>query len=224
MKKNFVYLFLVLIVVSCAGNKSLYENGSQENLVIIDRQAKTGKGFNSLESKKRKILYRASIALEVKNLDTIYESIKKVAKQYKGYVHKLGSNESIIRVKSDCLNDAIHEFSTIGKVEGQDIIGQDVSSEFWDYAIRLENAKKARVKYLMLLDKAKDVNDVLPIEKELERLNEKIELLKGKINRLDHLSEYATLTIHLKEKKKLGILGHITSGLYYSIKWLFVRN
>ena len=46
-----------------------------------------------------------------------------------------------------------------------------------DLEIRLENAEKARNRYLELLDKAETVGEVLSVEKELERLNEKIDLI-----------------------------------------------
>lgn len=75
-----------------------------------------------------------------------------------------------------------------------------------------------------LLEKAQTVEEILKVEKELERLNGEIDQLKGKIKRYDHLTQLATITIHLEEKKKLGILGYISVGLYKAVKWLFVRN
>ncbi|MBK6622314.1 MAG: DUF4349 domain-containing protein [Saprospirales bacterium] len=102
--------------------------------------------------------------------------------------------------------------------------GQDVTDEYTDYQIRLDNARKARERYLELLAKAENVEAALKVEKELERLNETIDLLEGKMTRIDHLSEFSTITIALKERKNPGLIGYIGIGLYYSVKWLFVRN
>lgn len=44
------------------------------------------------------------------------------------------------------------------------------------------------------------------------------------MNNIDHLSEFSTITIYLKEKKKLDLFGYIGKGLYEGVKWLFVRN
>ena len=74
------------------------------------------------------------------------------------------------------------------------------------------------------MEEAENVEAALKVEKELERLNEKIDLLKGKINRIDHLSEYSTISINYEQHKKPGILGYIGLGLYKGVKWLFVRN
>ena len=82
----------------------------------------------------------------------------------------------------------------------------------------------ARKIYLELLKKAENVETALKVEKELERLNETIDLIKGKMNRINNLAEYSTIVINLKEKKKPGIIGYIGIGLYHSVKWLFVRN
>jgi hypothetical protein len=86
-------------------------------------------------------------------------------------------------VKSEHLNDAIKEISELGKVQGKSLSGQDVTEEYLDFQIRLENAEKSRERYLELLAKAENVEAALKVEKELERLNGTIDLLKGKMNR-----------------------------------------
>jgi hypothetical protein len=88
----------------------------------------------------------------------------------------------------------------------------------------LDNSEKARTRYLALLAKAEDVQAALLVEKELERLNGTIELMKGKMNRMEHLVDYSTITIYISEKKKPGVIGYIGIGIFKAVKWLFVRN
>ncbi len=173
---------------------------------------------------ERKILFSAYLSLTVKIPDTANSHIEKIAKKYKGYINETGTYRTIIRVKSEHLNAAIKEVSKLGKVESKEISGQDVTEEYLDYGIRLDNAEKSRKRYLELLAKAKNVEEALKVEKELERLNETIDLLKGRMNRIDHLSEFSTITINLKKNKKPGLIGYLGIGLYNSVKWLFVRN
>ncbi|MBL4577871.1 MAG: DUF4349 domain-containing protein, partial [Flavobacteriales bacterium] len=90
--------------------------------------------------------------------------------------------------------------------------------------IRLDNAEKSRKRYLELLNMANTVSQALLVEHELERLNQTIDLLKGKINRMSHLTAYATITINLKEEVKPGVLGYMGIAIYHSVKWLFVRG
>jgi hypothetical protein len=173
---------------------------------------------------QKKILFSADLYLTVKNPDATNINIEKIAKNYKGYAKETGTYRTIIRVESKHLKNAIKDISELGKLRRKSINGQDVTESYLDYQIRLENAEKSRKKYLELLAKAENVATTLKVEKELERISEKIDLLKGKMKRINHLSDFSTITIYLKEKKKPGILGYIGVGLYRSVKWLFVRN
>lgn len=193
---------------------------NEGELMSVDKK----ESFANVEKSERKILFSAFMTLAVAHPDTANSRIEEIAEKYKGYVNQAGSYQTIIRVKSDQLNQAIEEISLLGKVRNKSLSGQDVTEEFLDYQIRLDNAEKARSRYLELLAKAENVESALLVEKELERLNETIDLLKGKMNRINHLSEYSTITIDLKERKKPGVIGYIGMGLYYSVKWLFVRN
>jgi len=176
------------------------------------------------ELTNRKVIFSALLSLAVKDPDTASNQIAEIAKKYNGYVNESGTSRSVIRVKSAHLNDAVADISRLGRVDSKRLTGQDVTEEFLDYQIRLENAEKARDRYLELLARAENVEAALKVEKELERLNETIDMLKGRMNRIDHLAEFSTITVNLKEKKKPGVLGYVGLGLYYSVKWLFVRN
>ena len=172
----------------------------------------------------RKVLFSANITLAVKEPDSTNIEIERIAKKYDGYINEIGTYRTIIRVKSSQLESTIDELSTLGKVRNKNLHGEDVTENYLDFKIRLDNAEKSRNRYLELLQKAETVQEILLVEKELERLNETIEMLKGRMNRIDHLDEFSTVTIILREHKKLGILGYIGFGVYHTIKWLFVRN
>ena len=236
MKKHFVktaYYLICLVIVStlitgCSttgsrmyaydvGGSPSYESGLQT------LQANKQRGPNVMVIEK-KMIYRASLSLIVENPDSTNVYIEKVAEKYKGYVNKIGTDQTIIRVKSGNLDAAVIDISELGKVERKTKTGEDVTEDYLDFKIRLENAEMARKRYLELLKKAENVETALKVEKELERLNETLDLIKGKMNRINNLAEYSTIVINLKEKKKPGIIGYIGIGLYHSVKWLFVRN
>jgi len=172
----------------------------------------------------RVVLYNASITLRLKEPDSLNKKLPALAKKYDGYVVTLGDNLSTVRVAASQLNNALQELSTLGKVTERTISGQDVTDEYTDYTIRLDNAEKARQRYLQLLSLAENVETTVKVEKELERLNGEIDLLKGKINRLDHLAAFSTVNIHLEKKHKTGILGYPLVWAYKGVKWLFVRD
>jgi hypothetical protein len=182
---------------------------------------------DNMESDKatsRMMIYNASISLEARNPDTVALKVAAIAKKYKGYVLTSSNTYTSIRVLSASLKEALDEIETFGKVKSKNISGTDVTDEFTDYTIRLENAERSRKRYLELLQKAVTVEETLKVEKELERLNGDIDLLKGKMNRINHLVDYSTIVVYHKEKVKPGIIGYVFVGLYKAAKWLFVRN
>ena len=172
----------------------------------------------------KKIVYNASCDLKIKKVDSTNAQLKRIAEKYNGYAQSLGPRTSVIRVKSASLNAALADIAKIGKQKNKSLYGNDVTEQYVDLALRLDNYERARIRYNELLAKASNVDEMLKVEKELERVNREIELLKGKINLLQNQIDYSTITVYLKEKKKLGILGYVFKGLYLGVKWLFVWN
>ncbi len=221
--KKIVWIIISTVLLSSCLSKRESQQAYHTN-AFINTAGLPYKESNDNLNKNTKIIYNAQLQLTVKNPDTINTHLIRIAKKYKGYSQTIGSHYSVIRVATDSLSKAISEIATLGKLESKNISGEDVTDQYQDLQIRLDNAEKARTRYLELLQKAQNVEETLKVEKELERLNVEIDLLKGKINRLSHLTEYSTISIYLKEKVKPGIVGYIFIGIYKTVRWLFVRN
>jgi hypothetical protein len=129
-----------------------------------------------------------------------------------------------IRIPASSFKDAIREIEKLGEVTAEKITGQDVTESFRDLQTRLDNTQKTRQRYLSLLDMAKNIEEVLMLEKELERLSREIETYKGKIERLEHLVEYCTITVKTSQEIRPGPASYLFYGLYSGIRWMFVWN
>lgn len=237
MKRLFFLILLASLLVSCSTSKRYspaYQNvmyfegdfaGDPIGLAVGDSYTSNDKNVD-LENaaQPRIVIYNASLNLVVKTPDSTNVLLTEIAKKYEGYVQTLGSKKSVIRVKADNLHEALADISGLGKVKSKTVSGEDVTDQYTDYKIRLENAYNARKRYLELLEKAENVEAALKVEKELERLNGEIDSMEGRLKMLEHLASYSTITIYMEEKVKPGILGYIGIGIYKSIKWLIVRN
>lgn len=202
---------MLLLISSCATNNMSYKSNAK------------AMAYKNIVTKERKVIYNARLTLTVKNIDSANAFITSLVNNYEGYLVTVGNSKTEIRVKSIFLNNTLSDLNKIGTVTNKNVFGQDVTEEYFDNEIRLENAKKARQRYLELLQKAENVATTLLVEKELERLNGEIDIIEGKLKRMNHLTEFSTIDIYLEQKEKLGILGYIFVGLFKGIGWLFVR-
>ncbi len=216
MKNVLLLATLVLCLTSCGtytADTSQYSSVRRSQSTV-----------EAAADKNRVVIYNASITLLLKEPDSLNKKLPLLTKKYEGYVMTVGDELSTIRVPAAQLSNVLQDLSAMGKVKARSLSGQDVTDDYTDYTIRLDNAEKARQRYLQLLEKAENVEAAVKVEKELERLNGEIDLLKGKLARFDHLAAFSTVTIHLEKKHKIGLLGYPFVGLYKGIKWLFVRD
>lgn len=230
----FILSTLVVIMLSSCSQKNYSptpgwnysESPLEQQFVDMDKSEGESDLYTHEQnkSKETKIIYSAYLSLSVDKPDTANTRIEEFAKKHKGYVTSLGNTRTVIRIPSKNLDAAIKDVSTLGKVLSKSKNGEDVTKKYRDYKIRLDNAEKSRKRYLELLNKAQNVKEAILVEKELERLNGTIDMLKGNLNNIDHLDKYSTLTVNIQECKKPGIIGYIGIGLYYGVRWLFVRN
>lgn len=172
----------------------------------------------------RKIIYNGSMHLRVKSKDSLMTKMESIAQEFGGYLVSFSDNKIVLKVDPTRLNDAMLSVSNLGKASQKEIKSTDVTMQYTDLEIALENAQKARLRYLELLENAQNVSDMLAIEKELERINRDIDLLKSRLNGLNSRIQYAELVIYVQHKVKPGVLGYVGIGLYKSVKWLFVRG
>ena len=202
-----------------AANSSM---GNSEASFDFENQMKLS--YDGLGRVDQQIIYNASIKLECKVVDSIPEDIQRMANEYKGYLSSKSSTHVTMRIPKDNLDAVIESLGGLGKITRKEIYANDVTAAYTDLGIRLENAEKARLTYLALLEQSANVSEALLVEKELERLNVKIDILKGQFNAMNDQIQYATIDVTISEKTKLGILGYVGKGIYSGFKWLFVRN
>ncbi|UCE67483.1 MAG: DUF4349 domain-containing protein [Candidatus Zixiibacteriota bacterium] len=172
----------------------------------------------------RMIVSSATIRLKSLEPDSVHNRVMEFALSCNGYILYSGEGKTTIRVPAVYFKRVMSDIETLGEVLSREITGKDVTEEYHDLQTRLDNAEKTRQRYLALLDKAKNLEEILRIERELERLGQNIEQLKGKIERLSHIVAYSSITVETTDPARPGPVGYVFYGLYKGIEWLFVRN
>lgn len=227
--KNTLFLLLALVALSACSTQARHYKRASAPAWGSDYWAGRGGSTDKDEAGStftagQLIIYNARMEITAKNIDTANARIVSVAKKYEGFVVSVSNSFTSIRVKSENLNQAMKELESVGKVTSKNVYGEDVTMEYNNLNIRLDNANKARQRYLELLAKAEDVKAALEVEKELERLNKEIDVLEMELSNMSKQIDYSLIEISLQERKQPGILGYVFIGLYKSVKWLFVWN
>ncbi|MEO0733899.1 MAG: DUF4349 domain-containing protein, partial [Bacteroidota bacterium] len=217
MKPSIAIGCLLLLTTACG----TYRSASLPPPSGIDRGqilAETGDGDSTPSIERRRLIYAASLELTAPEPDSVVNRIITLAAEYGGNIVATEGQRATIRVPAARFADALAEIETFGKLKDKNITGQDVTDEYHDYAIRLDNAERSRQRYLELLALAKNVEEAVTVERELERLNETIDLLKGQLNRLEQMEAYSTISVWVNRKAKLGPLGAVCKGLYAGVR------
>ena len=172
----------------------------------------------------RMITYSASLDLSVENTNETRKKLVEYVKDNNGFIVMETDNSVTSRIPTENMDNFISNSKTLGKIENESKTGVDITDQYRDNVLRLEGLKNVRNRYLALLEKANSVNDILSIEKELERINIEIERLEGKVKYAELSVSYSNITVRFKEKSKVkpGPLGWVFYGLYSGVKWLFV--
>jgi hypothetical protein len=217
VEKALIFSLFSLILFSCASGKA--DSPAAASASYESGESSQRAGGNNDE---RMVTYSLSLELAVKNTEETKKILIEQVKENKGFIVKETEKYITTRIPTDNMDKFVNSAKTLGEVENETKTGTDITDQYRDNVIRLENLKKVRDRYLTLLEKANAVNDILSIEKELERVNTQIEILEGRIKYEELSVAYSNITVRFREKAKPGPIGWIFYGLYKGLKWLFV--
>lgn len=107
-----------------------------------------------------------------------------------------------VRVPSVHFREALAKIGELGEITHQSITAEDVSEEYHDAEVRLTNMKAAQKRLQEFLAKSANMNDMLTLERELERISMDIDRVEGRMRFLKEHVAFSTLTISLTARPK----------------------
>lgn len=160
-----------------------------------------------LEVVGRMVIYKANLQLEIDDIDSTAERIRYIADEFGGFVSEVsvsGRETKVgritIRVPEESFHDAVARIEELGKVTEKRVESADVTERYIDLKARLETREREEKRLLEILDKARTVEEVLTVERELWRIREEIERLKGQMLYLERMVKLATINVLLEEE------------------------
>ena len=152
----------------------------------------------------KKIIKNASLNLEVKDYKSYYSSFREKVRGLGGYIAQEEQTQSdykientlTIKVPVDQFDNAVLLFTNnVEKINERKISSQDVTAEFVDTKSRIEAKKQVRQRYMDLLKQAKNMEEILSVQSEINSIQEEIESATGRIEYLGQSSAFSTINL-----------------------------
>ncbi|QIE60908.1 DUF4349 domain-containing protein [Rasiella rasia] len=156
------------------------------------------------EQREAKIIKTANLAFESAEPEKTHQNILKLVSQYKGFIASDNAGKDynrlyrniVVRVPTDNFEALVAGISEgVPYYDQKTISRQDVTEEFVDLEARLKAKRELEKRYLELLTQAKNVKEMLEIERELSTIREEIEAKEGRLNYLQDRVSMSTVNI-----------------------------
>lgn len=159
-------------------------------------------GQNPAGQQERKLIKTGSISLEVEQLASAEGTVLEWCQSFGGYVASSFNHETnaafTVRIPAVHFDAAMAAAGNLGRVRSRNVSTQDVSEQFYDLQTRLDTRKILRDRLQSYLAQAKNMEDLLHIERELNSTLTEIESMEGRMRRLSNQIDYSTITVDLQ--------------------------
>jgi hypothetical protein len=203
-------------------------NAEQLKMANTSESAKYGADFGATEAslnsmevqtgirtksvqREKKIIKSGSINIKLESYDEKMNIIEDYLNENGAYIEnketytngKLKSSEITIRVPKEHFDGCVEFIKTLGKVVYEETDARDITKEYYDTTLRLNNMRAQNNRYKELLQRAETVEDLLKIEAEMSSLAIDIEHLEGTLKNWDDKVQYSRLDVSIEEVSSL---------------------
>lgn len=161
---------------------------------------------------ERKIVYRADMSVVVKDTEEAMQQIEELVEARGGYVASSQLNQYhddllqgslTVRVPAESFQSVMAQVRALAlRVQYENSNAEDVTAEYTDLQARLRNLEAAEQELLALLTEVRErpnatAEDILDVFNALSEKRGEIEQVKGRMQYLDNLTAFSTITIQL---------------------------
>lgn len=163
----------------------------------------------------QKIIKTGYLTITVDGVTENVQAISSVATAAGGFVQSSSVSEDsegnrlgyiIIRIPAKAFESTMQSVKDLAvHIETESSDGQDVTEQYTDLEARLNAAQAQEAQYLLILEDAATVGEVLAVQEHLALVRSDIESLEGQIQYLTNQTEYSTLSVSITEETKVSL-------------------
>jgi hypothetical protein len=156
----------------------------------------------------KKVVKNAFVTVEVKNYKTFNNLFHETVKQFGGYIAQEEQNESddkienivLVKVPVEAFEQSLQALAPENeKIIVKKVSSQDVTGDIVDIKSRIESKRVVRLRYLDMLKQAKNMEEIIQIQKEINQIQEETESAEGRLNYLSHSAAMSTIQLTFYE-------------------------
>jgi hypothetical protein len=216
MKKFVPYFLLLFSIINCSSASNSEENFmskssmSSPEMAVMRDSGRTSISELSQSNIDKKIQKNANLSIEVKDIEKSLDKAKQIISTFNGEIISTSSGgmdfgqpyaNIRLRVPSEKLNDAVEALKKISsKILSENIYTNDVTEEFIDIEAKLNIMKSTEKRFNDLLNEAKNVEEVIQVEKELMRIRGEIDSLEGRLGYLSQTTDTSEINLSINEE------------------------
>lgn len=150
------------------------------------------------------LIYTAQVDMQV-DADDIAATLDRVidvAQSLGGYIASRTDASVQVRIPSARFREGLTRVEGLGDVLHRSVNAQDVSEEYHDIEVRLQNLRAVRQRLQEFLNRAQNLQDALTVERELERVAREIDTLEGRLRFLGSRVAFSLVTVNLTARAR----------------------
>lgn len=154
------------------------------------------------DSVDQMLIFTGQLAVEVEPSTTTKQIDAAVALAVTagGYVAQMNDTTLHLRIPSKRFRTVLKQIEALGQVRSRQVQALDVSEEYNDLEVRLDNLRATRARIEKLLNQSKDLSQILIVEKELERVTLEIDRIEGRMRLLASQAAFSTIAVAFSER------------------------
>ncbi|MFT5683995.1 MAG: hypothetical protein ACI8RZ_004930 [Myxococcota bacterium] len=161
----------------------------------------------------RMVHYNGLIDLRVTKTDESIAAIKSLVEELGGYVESRSGRHVTMRVPVARFSEAMEQAMELGDVLSRSVTAEDVTEAYTAIDLRLATARATRDRLVELLAKATDEAEKIALLKEIQRVNEEIDVTESQLRTLSSLASFSRLTVTLVPRQAFADRSHTTDAV-----------
>lgn len=220
--RYYLFLLAIILFVNCSKDEAQSALASksmgavdlemEEQAMTPTLEESTDEPLDNSLEKGSKIIKEGNLRFDVDNLRPAKQKVDSLLslsggyyenERYNSYGHQ-NEYDLKIRVPNEKFDSFVNLLEKgIGTLQSKNISAKDVTEEYVDLTIRLDNNIAYLNQYKEILKKARTIKEILEVQEKIRRIESEIDSKKGRIKYLNDKVQYSTVHLELSETREV---------------------